>query len=326
MKKKVIIISVVCALIALIALVAIIFSAVFRVKYTKVEWVGDKITVSTETGETSAITDSQIFQASGIKKGCSTLYINKDKAKSNLESAYPYIRVLQIRIVGARTLEFRLTARHEMFYYTTSKDGYFYILDEELKVLDKVVKTNVERVENLVEIQPDFSYYDKESNEQVNNNVFGVDSHTKAGNFLGDVKYRTLFNSLYISMYKTVLVNDGGTLWLENGQEENIKELLETNAIKYMDRADFSKVLTTAKISEGHTLTGSFIRLELTTKAGVKVVIDAAESDLENKINKCFSMVSLLDSMGENYSSKSGIVSFRLDGNGQGKTYYEKQN
>ena len=41
MKKKTIIISIVCSVVAILALATIVFSAVFRVEHKKVVWVGD---------------------------------------------------------------------------------------------------------------------------------------------------------------------------------------------------------------------------------------------------------------------------------------------
>lgn len=317
MKKKVIIISIVCSLVAILALTAIIFSAVFRVKHYKVGWVGDKITITSNDVE-HEITDNEIFSASGIKTGSSSLFLDKEAAKSKLEASYPNLKVLQIRLTGARTLEFRLTARHEMFYYTLNNNQ-FYVLDEELKVL----KILSQQPENLVPIDKNFKYLD-DGNEKIDTNFLNVNDNTKIGNFVGNAQLRSVFNSLYVAIYKFVLVNQDGSLWLNKLPSSNIKDLLESETIRYIEREDYNKIISNISLERGYSKKGNFIRLELVTKAGVKVVIDAAECDLENKINKCFSMVSSLDGMGENYSSKSGTVSFKLDANGQGKTYYEK--
>ena len=328
MKKKVVIISIVCSIVAILALTAIVIGAVFRVNKFNVEWVGDRITIETDEGELP-LTDKQVFDASGIKKGCSTLFLNKESAKNKIESSYPYIRVLQIRITGARTLEFRLTARHEMFYYSTKNDGYYYILDEELKVLDKVVKTELERVENLVEIKPTFSYLDEKSDEQQLTNLLGTTSNTKPCDFLGNENYRGIFNSLYVAMYKTLLVNEDGSLWLNNTTETNVEELLESNQIRYFERADINKVLQSVEFKTGYTLSNRYLRLVLHTKAGVEVDIAKPETDLEYKINNCFSIVSMLDNdktdedqANEKTSSTSGKVVFEFDENDVGKFAY----
>lgn len=334
MKKKIITISIICGILALLAISTLVFGLVFRVHHTNVVRVGEeKILTTNDEGEQVEITNQQIFDASGIKNGASTLFLDKSKAEANIEQAFPYIKVLQIRIVGARTIEFRVTARHQMFYYTTDVDGFFYILDEQLKVLEKVVKTETEKVENLVEIKPTYFYRDSSANEQINYNVLGTNSNTKPGDFLA-AGYKDLFNSLFVAMYKTVLVNADGSLWLNNSMETKTHELLENGTIKYIDRADFSKVLSYVKLDEGYTKTKSFVRLELKTKAGVSVVIDEAESDLENKINNCFSFVSMLDNdvdadeqANENTTSTSGKVVWEYDENGAPKVrYYAQKN
>lgn len=326
MKKRVIIISIICGIIALIALAAIIFSAVFRVKHVTVDWVGERITITADE-EQHPITDEEIVASSKIKKGSSTLFLNKDEATKKLEQAYPYLRVLQIRLTGAKTVELRLTARHEMFYYTREGDGYFYILDEELKVLDRVDKTKTARIENLVEIKPYVRYYDNAGQEQINPNILQTGEQTHPGDFLGK-EYRQIFNSLYIAMYRTVLVNPDGSLWLGKTTESDVKELLK-NTIRNFEREDLTKVLNSVEIKYGYTHTGSHLRLVLNTVAGVVIDIAKPETGLEGKINNCFSFASMLDGdVGEGEqpntetTSSSGRVAFEYDLDGNSSVRY----
>ena len=277
------------------------------------------------------ITDKEIISASGIKNGNSTLFLNKNKIINNLEASFPYLKVLQIRITGARQVEFRLTARHEMFYYTTTDDGYFYILDDELKVLDRVVKTK-DRVENLVEIKPSLSWLDDESQVKINSNILDINSATKPCSFLSK-NYAKIFKSMYVAMYKSVLVNKDGSLWLDREQGSDLTQLFKDGEIRYFNWEDFNKVLTSVEFKTGYTLSGSYLRLVLNTKAGVQLDIGKPDVDLDAKINHCFSMVSCLDNdtdqtgqPNEITKSGSGRVVFGYDENGAEQKYYDAQN
>ena len=129
-------------------------------------------------------------------------------------------------------------------------------------------------------------------------------------------------------MYKTVLVNEDGSLWLGRTAGSDIDELLQAKTIRYLDRKDFCKVISNIEFEMGYTLNGSYTRLILTTKVdgtdGVRVDIGAPENNLEYKINSCFSLVSYLNNdlteagePNENTTASKGIVRFGFDENGE---------
>ena len=123
MKKGAVITLSIVALI--LVLTGVLFGAVFCLRTQKVVVLGETpVTISKE----------DIVSAAGFKKGESIFLLDKEKAISNIEAKHAEIKVVQIKTTSVTEIEIRIRARHKMFY-TTFGENYF-ILDEDLKVLD----------------------------------------------------------------------------------------------------------------------------------------------------------------------------------------------
>ena len=77
--------------------------------------------------------------------------------------------------------------------------------------------------------------------ELVNQNFLGINNNTQLGEFVGDSYYQSVVSSLYVSVYRSVLVDEAGELWL--GQAEgNKSELLDSGEIRYCERQDMGNL------------------------------------------------------------------------------------
>ena len=123
---------------AILLLFIILFGVVFRLHHQNVIYLDDV-----------GIGSEDIVKAGGLKNGRSTLFLNTDEARENIEKAYPFVKVVQISIKSAITIEITVTSRHQMFYYRADKENCF-ILDEDLKVLTK--SSAEQDLEGLIDI------------------------------------------------------------------------------------------------------------------------------------------------------------------------------
>lgn len=161
-----------------LAILLILFGAVFCVRNQRVDFVGDRSTLT--------VTDSEIINTAKVKKGGSIFAIDKDEATDNIERAYPYLKVIQIKTTSPITIEFRVRARIAMFYaqYNTN----YLLLDEDLKVLEIVTEA------------PQLT--------KLNINTLGITESTVAGEFLGNSNQRYVMYNLFTSMYNVGRLND----------------------------------------------------------------------------------------------------------------------
>ncbi len=256
-KAKIILISI---LIFIIALASVLFGAVFRVRKQSLVAVGEDVQYCEEL-------KTEILSSSGIKNGQSIFMINKDLAISNIEKAYPYIKVIQVRTTSFIEIEFHVRKRFETYY--SEVNSKYYILDEELKVL---------KIQSVGEVEkPNLSEFDSSK--------LGIDSNTKVGDIVSTKYYQQIANDLYGALYSNAL----------------------------LDRDKISSKITSISFDEGFTLYGSYTRLILQTTTGVKMDICKPETNLNNKINICFSTYN-----SENLTTEqkaSGVIKIYLDEN-----------
>jgi len=164
------------------------------------------------------ISREEIISAANLKNGQSIFMVDKNKAIQNIESKYPYVKVVQIKTTDLMSVDIIVRARHEMFY--TEFNNNCYILDEELKVLD-IVQPGVEPI-NLTKIE---------------NGNLNIDELTLKCDFVGTKKQSKIVSNLFKSMV-TVVTKDGQYL-----EREDVKDVL--SSIKFETFNTFDKVIIT---------------------------------------------------------------------------------
>ena len=266
-KSSIILISIIAFV---LALMAILFGAVFCLRSQTVTVLGDK---------SISISKEEIISSAGLKKGQSIFLIDKEKAISNIEAKHAEIKVIQIKTTGLTSIEIRVRARHEMFY-TIYNDRY-YIMDEELKVLEiKEIET-----EEGINPVPQLTHI-KDNSLNINNSTLKCD-------FVG--------NSF----------QQQASYALNEAMQNNVKEVLENNEKVYYTRTDFVDMF---KYVEFETFE-SFNHIIITTKHGVKFDIENPSIDLSDKLNICLASVNALIEEGENRQA-SGVIKIYYDVNG----------
>lgn len=238
-KGKIITLSIIAFL---IAIASILFGVVFCLRNQDVKVLGDyPLNISRE----------ELISTANIKKGKSIFMIDKETAINNIESKYPYVKVVQIKTTNLTSIEIRVRARHEMFY-TKSHDN-CYILDEELKVLNIVPIANETELSNLSFIKE---------------NQLNIPASTLKCDFIGKSWQQNTTYNLFVSMSRVVTK--------KVGKEE-----------VYLSRADISKMLRTIEFETFK----SFNTITIKTNYGVELSIEKPEINLEEKINICFSTI-----------------------------------
>ena len=267
-KKSVIIVSIFCGL---IALMGVLFGAVFCLRNQEVKVVGDTpIAVSRE----------EIIHAGGLENGQSIFMINKDKTINNIEAKFAYLKVIQIKTTDLMTIQIRVRARHEMFYVHENEK--FYVLDEELKVLDILEATTTEPTHLT----------------KIGSGELDISSATMKCDFVGTQQQRQTTYDLYVAMTTVVTKNNGA------------------NEV-YFTRQDMRDTLLHLDFENLDT----YNKIVIDTKFGVNLDIEKPQQDLQTKINICFSTIEqfILD---ENDKENSGTIKIYYNDIGEMKTVY----
>ena len=272
-------------IIVLTALIGVLFGAVFRLRSQTVTIVGENaVNVKSE----------DIISAASIKSGKSIFMLNKDQAINNIETAFPYVKVLQIKTTSLKSVDIIIRARREMFY--TEIESKYFILDEDLKVLN-IIEANSE---------------DEDSNEPVNltyiDNQLNINESTKVCDFVGSDLQRKVINDLYHSMINVVTKTEGSG--------ENEKEV-------YFSRNDVCSTLKEIKFEKFST----FDKMILVTNYGVQLDIENPTCDLLTKINICFSTIKeFLSNTETKNKAKEGIIKIYYDLENEMKYVYINPN
>lgn len=272
-KKRIIIISII---VFVLALILILFCAVFCVRRQDVTFSGER------TENTLNITDENILQSAGIKNGSSIFSLDRDGVVQNIETSFPYLKVIQVNLVSAIRVE--ITVRERVAMYYTDFNGRYYIVDEELKVL------------NIVDTAPaDLSYiYPNILDDDTNTNILGVTSNTNVCDFLGSENLQNITNDLYLSMCRTVMVD------VPEGKE-------------YVDRDDIKNIVNSIQFGYDYTIQdGRYDRVIISTSYGFTLDIGMPQNDLDYKVNVCFSTIDTLISQGR----ESGTIIYGFDKEG----------
>ncbi len=204
-KKDIIWISV---MLALLVLIGVLFGAVFCLRKQDVKIVGE--------GELS-VTEEAIIETAGFKKGSSIFLLDKEKAVENIELAYEEIKVVQIKTVSLTKIEIIVRKRHKMFYSKVEEQ--YFILDEELKVLETSANAPV----GLIELT----------------NLDNISLTTQKSEFVGSTAQQQATENLYVGMMKTV--SKGGVE--PDLTRDDMKSLIKS--VKFEQEKTFNKIIVT---------------------------------------------------------------------------------
>lgn len=227
----------------IIVLNTILFGAVFRLRKQNVV-IGEDITY----------TSKEIVDAAGLKNGKSIFLIDKDKAISNIEAKYADLKVVQIKTTSVTEIEIKVRKRYETYYIKNL--GNYYILDQDLKVLEIFTDEETEKVTQA------------DSLVQIKTKLHGLDAETKLADFIGNSHQQNMCYNLFAAVYTTQMPEK------ETGSAAHLK---------------FASILEEISFDTGYTASGeSYNRLIVKTKLGMKFDIGKATNEMERKINLCF--------------------------------------
>ena len=239
-KGKIIIFSIIGFI---IVLNIVLFGAVFRLRKQSVI-IGEDVTYSSK----------EIIDAAGLKNGKSIFLLDKEKAINNIETKYADLKVVQIKTTSVTEIEIKVRKRYET--YCIKNLGSYYILDQDLKVLNIFSDEDVENVakaENLV---------------QIKTKLTGLDAETKLADFIGNSNQQNMSYNLFAAVYTTQMPEK------ETGSAAHLK---------------FATIIDEISFDLGYTAGGeSYNRLIVKTKQGMQFDIGKATNELERKINLCF--------------------------------------
>ena len=258
-KAKIITISIV---LSILALILILFGAVFCLYKQDVVFIGDRTS-------TIDITNEEIIESAGLKKGRPIFSLDKETAINNIERTYPYLKVIQINTVSAIRIEISVRERYEMYYTYSDSTKKYYVLDEELKVL------RMSDIEPIGITKLESSILGEEMLD-----ILGITSNTIVSDFLSTENYRGITYELFVSMYNTVMIDDAGT-------------------DRYVDREDIKSLITKLQFAKGYTLEETYDRVILNLSNGFIVDIGKPQENFQDKVNICFSALDTLIENGE---------------------------
>ena len=258
-KAKIITISIV---LSILALILILFGAVFCLYKQDVVFIGDRTS-------TIDITNEEIIESAGLKKGRPIFSLDKETAINNIERTYPYLKVIQINTVSAIRIEISVRERYEMYYTYSDSTKKYYVLDEELKVL------------RMSDIEPiGITKFESSILGEDMLDILGITSNTIVSDFLSTENYRGITYELFVSMYNTVMIDDAGT-------------------DRYVDREDIKSLITKLQFAKGYTLEETYDRVILNLSNGFIVDIGKPQENFQDKVNICFSALDTLIENGE---------------------------
>lgn len=258
-KSKIITISIV---LSILALILILFGAVFCLYKQDVVFIGDR-------SSTIDITNEEIIESAGLKKGRPIFSLDKETAMNNIERTYPYLKVIQINTVSAIRIEISVRERYEMYYTYSDSTKKYYVLDEELKVL------RISNIEPIGITKLESSILGEDMLD-----ILGITSNTIVSDFLSTENYRGITYELFVSMYNTVMIDDAGT-------------------DRYVDREDIKSLITKLQFAKGYTLEETYDRVILNLSNGFIVDIGKPQENFQDKVNICFSALDTLIENGE---------------------------
>jgi len=263
-KRKIILLSIIGLI---IVLNIYMFGFVFRLKNQSVKVVGENVLYSAE----------EIVSASELKNGKSIFLLDKQQAIDNIERKYADLKVIQIKTTNINSIEIYVRARYET--YLVKNNGMFYILDEDLKVLEKTSNEDYVNTLNLVEIKTGLENFTES---------------TQKCDFIGNSVQKDIFYNLYVSIHSNTTISKD----LPTGTESHntMREIINSVSVNSVGAKDGSK--------------DSILTIETTD--GIKFIIHNANSNLVKKFDACFQLMN--DSSKIQDKTKGGIELYTLDG------------
>lgn len=243
-----------------------LFGFVFRLKNQSVKVVGEKVLYSAE----------EIISASELKNGKSIFLLDKQQAIENIENKYADLKVIQIKTTNINSIEICVRARYET--YVVKNNGMYFILDEDLKVLEKSSNEDYVNTLNLVEIKTSLENFSES---------------TQKCDFVGNSIQKDIFYNLYVSIHTNTTISNS----LPTGTESHnaMCEIINSVSINSVGAKDGSK--------------DSILNIE--TNYGIKFIIHNANSNLVKKFDACFQLMN--DSSKIQDKTKGTIELFTLD-------------
>jgi len=227
----------------IIVLTTILFSAVFRLRKQIVVASAD-VTYSSE----------EIVKSAELKRGQSIFLIDKKTAISKIEAKFADLKVIQIKTTSLTEIEIKVRKRYPAFYIKNL--GSYYVLDQDLKVLNIVADSEAEHIVNIEKLV-------KISTKPQNLNV-----ETKVADFLGSESEQNMSYNLFSAVYSTKI---------------------PTTITGNEAYTEFCNLIEEISFDIGYTANGqTYDRLIVKTKQGMSFDIGKATSDLTRKINLCF--------------------------------------
>ena len=232
-------------------------------------------------GETPVdISRDEIISTAGFKGGESIFMLDKDSAINNIEDKYSHVKVVQIKTTGLTKIEIIIRARHKMLF--AEYNNKYYVMDEELKVLNIVDETDKDEVANLIEIPA--------TNLNINSSTLKCD-------FVGG-NSRDAIYELYHSFINNV---------------KNIQD----DAKEYYTRLDICEIVKKVELVEYKT----FTKIVIQTKYGVELDIENPNENMTEKMNICFSAIKHLQEEGKQREQSGTIKIYYKPDNTQVNVY-----
>ncbi len=284
-KKQIILISTLSVLTAIVLVLTILFAAVFCLRHVEVAFISEQ-----DKQEMLSLyedfNDQTIIDLANLNVGKSIFTQNTQQAQDNIESYKnnPYIKVTRITAKNINTFQIRLAVRHEMFSYNYLSK--YYVLDDQLKVL----RVETEKPEGLIEINP--TQTNEVSKIETVTNILNVTNETDVCNFLARGYYQSIFTNLYSSMYSTVVIEDGETA-------------------NYVDYKNINSVIKDVSFTMGYSYEKLILNVTL-PQANFTIEIGKPNSNLQHKINSCFSLANNLIKEGKSIQT----IRYYFNGNG----------
>ncbi len=232
-------------LVGIVAIVTILFGMVFRVRDIDVVCSND-FAYKTQIDE--------IVKDSKLRKNTGIFSVDKDSVASNIESAYPYVRVESVNIASFTSVKIKLSNREPLYYVV--EEAVYYILDEDCKVLE--ITGDSSRAEQYIKLKE----------------VFDIGESVQAGDFLSG-KHTKVCSNLYKQLYTYAMLN------LDDGEGGF--------ADRYLERADMCDAISDISFTQVNEPKGKVDKLMLTTSYGAKISIIEPQLDLGLKVNMAFS-------------------------------------
>jgi len=259
----------------IVVLIGVLFGGVFCLREQKVVVVGENIVYSAD----------EIVETAGLKQGRSIFLLDKDTAINNIEKKYADLKVIQIKTTSVTEIEIRVRKRYETYYVKNL--GQYYVLDEDLKVLNIVLDEDIEKIaeiENLVKIPA----------------LTNLNEKTTITSFVGNEIEKNICYNLYTAVYTTQMKDEVGA------DAHN----------------EFANLITGISFDKGYTASGeAYNRVIVKTSSGMTFDIGKADSDLQRKINICFATLN-----SDDVTDKTGTLSIRYNELGEEIINYTKAN